>query len=97
MYNGWEKIMKVDRAWEYTIDFVDIWEKFHKDMIWKATIGKQVANRIRESTVYSIYKETLEPIAQKFEITEDVEEFDDVLESLYVFGDTNRRCWIKTR
>ncbi len=93
--------------WQNRLDLKDLWEGERKGELTTQQVAKEVAKRIRAMRVYKKYEDELEEIATNFEYCEeDLDEFNDYLEDLYVWGDTplptpkgqmqKKLCWIKT-
>lgn len=90
----------------YRLDISKPFSELPDDKISINKAGKQIANIIRKAYFFQSYKETLEPIAKKFERANTITKFDNAMEKLYDFGDTetservgviaNRLCWIQT-
>jgi predicted hydrocarbon binding protein len=91
--------------WVNKLDLSDLWKKRDTADITVIEMGKEIAKRIRKMNCYEKYIDELEDIADQFKnISESVEEFDDILCQLYDWGDISldgkfggkKMCWIKT-
>lgn len=80
--------------WEYKIVISDITRNYDEDESKVNSIGKSVAERIRQTDAYKRYQKTLEEIAKKMEGVTTEAQFNRVLDELYDFGDTYA-IWIE--
>ena len=93
------------------MDFKDLKEQYENEEITITQLGEGMAKRLRDFAGLHLrtksdedYKYDLEQIADQFECCDDEENFDDTLNDLYDWGDTeysesgsimkNRLCWI---
>ncbi|MHC4180735.1 MAG: hypothetical protein ACYSWU_24815 [Planctomycetota bacterium] len=83
--------------WLHTLPLKDIWTWWEtaKEQSHPQELGRRVAERIRKQPWFEDYDE-LDDFAGQFELVEDIDEFDDVLEELYDWADVDKRCWVKT-
>jgi len=88
--------------WQNRLDLIDLWKAQKEEKLTVPELAKAIAKRIRELRCYEKEIFTLEEIADRFEYCEDdVEEFDDILNDLYDWGDISierwkKMCWIAT-
>lgn len=100
--------------WKNRIDLADLHDKYEAGTITPPELGKQVASRLRKllktARLSDDLKQEAEEIADEFEMgVEDVDDYDNVLERLYDWGDTElphpswipfpaipKVCWIDT-
>jgi len=80
--------------WEYKIVISDITRNYNDDESNVNSIGKAVAERIRQSDAYKRYRHTLGEIAKKMEEVTTEAQFNRVLDEFYDFGDAHR-IWIE--
>lgn len=88
--------------WKNQLDLKDLWKWFEnlgeeakEDEERINEMGRKVSERIRSASFFSLYK-TLETFALMFEKVTKIEEFNEVLDSLYNWADERHRCWIAT-
>ena len=96
--------------WVNELYIKDLWENTKEGTMTISELGKAISKRIRTdilgSRIRPIYmKEEIDDIAYDFEhVTDDVEEFDMIMERLYDWADTpldgrvggKKMCWIRT-
>ena len=96
--------------WKYKLDISNVWKDLNDKKVSYTEGAKIIAKRIRLLDVKGDYKDDFEELAEGFEIfdSDDVGEFDSLMEQLYDLGDTNvpftkgysgipsKLCWIKT-
>lgn len=91
--------------WKHKLNLKDLWEAKNEGTITLQQLSKSVSERIRKAPFYEKYTDDLEPIADEFEgLSEEsdpsVEWFDDILCTLYDWGDQGdfkkKMCWIST-
>jgi FMN phosphatase YigB (HAD superfamily) len=82
--------------WEKTLEVKDLWEKYENDEINIEDLSKQVAKRLETLYPGDDRWMDIQDFIDRFECVEDVEEFDDILDELYDWGDNGHRLWIKT-
>ena len=90
--------------WKYKLKLVDLKDEFEADKIPLDELCKKIASRIEELPCYKI-DTTLQEIVMQFEDEiADTNDFDNILEQLYDWGDeevkpygkwpANKQCWI---
>lgn len=93
--------------WVNRLELKDLWEKHNKEELTTEQVAKEIAKRIRRLSCYKEYEDELENIAIDFEFcSNDVEEFDNILSTLYDWADTplptlpgqmqRKMCWVAT-
>lgn len=82
--------------WRYRIELADLWKKFEAEEIDIEVICKKTAERIKKSLIPAFLRVELEPICDQLQHTDDVEDFDQIMEELYEFADQNK-IWVETR
>ena len=79
--------------WEHRINLKEIWEDYNGEKIDVVTAGKRVAEVLKSfkstATMGSFLRDELDDIIFNFEhLSEDEEDFNNVMEELYDWGDT---------
>jgi hypothetical protein len=91
--------------WENKIMLKEFIQSYERKEITIVDLCKKIAEYLRTFPVKpSEHKGDLETIADEFDVSETVEQFDDCLEMLYDFGDTeingnflHKVAWIETK
>jgi hypothetical protein len=85
------------KQWKFAIKIGDLHAKARRGELTPNELGEAVAARLRASLAYKTrFREPLEGIADQFGGADDLDEYDDVLEQLYDWGDVDKTCWIDT-
>ena len=92
--------------WKYKLDLKDLIKKYEDGKLSVPDLAKRVATRIRNMPCYESEKAILEKIASRFEKVRGVNQFDNVINVLYDWGDRElptlpgrmqrKMCWIAT-
>ncbi len=95
--------------WKYRLELKDLWKAKNEEKISISELAKEVAKRIEKADFFSIKsnEQALRQIIMDFEdCSDDVEEFDSILEQLYDWADTplftirgemqRKICWVNT-
>jgi len=93
--------------WVNRLELKDLWKQRDEEKISISELAKAVANRIEKLPCFKKYEDELQTIILDFEdCSDDVEEFDDILNRLYDWADTPLRitrgemqrkvCWVNT-
>ena len=93
--------------WKYKVELHDVIEQCENEKITVEQLSKEVVRRLKtlESTISEKrYAETLNDIINRFDSCSDEDDFNEILNDLYDWGDTeinyspslikNRLCWI---
>lgn len=94
--------------WKYKIDFKSFWDDEKMSVEEKALKASKILNKFVENhpRLDDESKDLLEDLAFQFQSVETFDEFNDVMEQLYDWGDTeiapfgqwprNKNAWINT-
>lgn len=95
--------------WIYKLELKDLWKQRDEGKISISELARIVAGRIEKATFFKIKtnEEALREIVMDFEdCSDDVDEFDSILEQLYDWADTplctpigemqRKMCWVNT-
>lgn len=84
--------------WQYKISIKSVHDLFDgEDNIER--VGAAMATRLRDSKPrFLLYpdREFLERLAKRFDVVEDVDRYDQLLDNLYDWGDADHKCWINS-
>jgi len=86
--------------WRNKIDISEEYKLYRDNKATTQEVGQMVAEKLlklRKAKLGLIGDEDLEDIILRFQYEcESIEDFDDVLEALYDWGDYDHTCWITT-
>lgn len=99
--------------WKHTLNLRDVFALYKINEITLVELGNKIADKIENSYFYPDYEYELENIIDEFrglEGDDTIEYFDDILASLYDWGDgaepnaiktsglvKSKTCWIETK
>jgi hypothetical protein len=82
------------KDWDEKIDISDLIDNYNDDKINVIAVAKGLADRLA-ACKWSKKDFIVDCIARLRDAVEDEDEFDELLEELYDWGDTNKRLWVQ--
>lgn len=104
-FNPFWQVMEMAN-WRYKINLTDLREDYENKKITVEDFGKKISKRFHQQPWFKDVEEDIGDIIDSFECVDNEDDFNNILEELYDWGDTelptprsqlpifNKMCWI---
>lgn len=84
----------MDQEWKYNLDLLDLRRRYEEGSMSFDAFTHGVSELLNNLEVRDEDKTEILFFAEQFSYCDNEDEFDDVLDDLYYWGDEDRRMWI---